>query len=1030
MIDFLKNDLVGFKKALLLFILPFSSFLVNGLGYGRASIPPTLPLKISNKVSPLLKEALRDPSFKKDLVEDQLYAEELHRRVTQYQQDLRLAKKTARRKTLGHLYESSLLLTWYYEDVILGKIVPSQPIRGLHQRLKSVRYHLQKYGKSYARSIKNKKSRSKILYTVIVNQRSLNKKSVGQLKSIRRHLPLYLKRRLILLEEHNRLKRRYVASSETKLIKISKKLPRSARITIHLIIAKALAKNGDKKYLKHLKLAMNNGQKLQDKQKETVISYAVKTDMRAKGKKFQWENIPFRLTIGLNKPITNAIVERISLRKIAKGQIKRGLKTYYQVSSLYVGTPLEIIFDKRSERIEKKLFRQIHQMRRYETVLLKYEKKYSNYNQPDEASYFSRQYHALVKTSVAFAKKKKAKKSFRTQVIAMLKRKLKRESERVVLDQEIKTREEIAQIYLTNQQLSLSVAMFLALYQDKRISAPDRITYLRRGILVQALLAKWPQKTPPWLRKVKYHKNLGRLRGMYQLLQSETELSWHDSSHLGLLHVALKSPESASKIWTEKLIIDPTHRYARQAAGFILVYRHKQRQWDDLELVAKLCLTKKISPRDGVRKVNPRHFLAEALFYGGSEAYKKLRYKKVISKYTEFVDIFRKDKRRDQAIFRLAHANYHIGEFDDSVSRLVSLVEEYPRSSYDRQSLLLGGEWAIPMAYEDRAIFFYQKFLDRYPASKERHEVRDQLADLYQGRSLFGDAGRIYKQIIDDRGVSRKEKLLAAITYLDIEDRYGDHSRAQWALQQVKKLSRRGDDAIHIAHAFEIRQFHSRGEIAELEKMEINLTELTVESEEASENLGMVRFYLAEHLSKGVQNLESSNLEMRDSHATVKEYGQFFANVREKYQSVCESGPTSFCAPALSKLSVISKNLLMIVEGITIAETLSQEAVDMFNKDKKTVVLSMTQGGIKADTSSVNIIAEGNTHPDWASQIRWNHTSTSDWDLETLQGGAEAHFIQWTPTEQLPSEKSEKDQSLFPLEVSHSLDHEDENDTI
>ena len=67
----------------------------------------------------------------------------------------------------------------------------------------------------------------------------------------------------------------------------------------------------------------------------------------------------------------------------------------------------------------------------------------------------------------------------------------------------------------------------------------------------------------------------------------------------------------------------------------------------------------------------------------------------------------------------LAQAYHNDAKHPESIESLIVLVNEYPGNKYEKTALLMGGEWTIPMAYEEQTIFFYQRFVNRYSRDKK-----------------------------------------------------------------------------------------------------------------------------------------------------------------------------------------------------------------------------------------------------------------------------------------------------------------------
>ena len=136
-----------------------------------------------------------------------------------------------------------------------------------------------------------------------------------------------------------------------------------------------------------------------------------------------------------------------------------------------------------------------------------------------------------------------------------------------------------------------------------------------------------------------------------------------------------------------------------------LAYK-RAKQWQSLEDVSRMALDLKIKPRHRNKIYSAYALLGDALFMWWKQAFVTNESGLCsIEKLTEFTQSYSKDNRRPEAMFVLGQSYHNDSKHPESIETILMLVETYPRSKFEKPALLLGGEWSIPMAYEEQMIF-------------------------------------------------------------------------------------------------------------------------------------------------------------------------------------------------------------------------------------------------------------------------------------------------------------------------------------
>ena len=302
-------------------------------------------------------------------------------------------------------------------------------------------------------------------------------------------------------------------------------------------------------------------------------------------------------------------------------------------------------------------------------------------------------------------------------------------------------------------------------------------------------------------------KSHSESRGLLLMLIQEkykTTGTWSDLAHIGMLQINLGREKQAFETWITKVKTSPASMLDKQWDSWPLSTRVLN-AGRILKIFSRLALQLKVRPRYRAKNYSAFQMLADALFLGAKGHFASKRWPEAIAKLTEFTKVFVKDRRRPEGFFVLAKSYHNNANHPESIETLITLVNSYPNNSVERQALLYGGDWSIPMAYEEQTIFFYQRFVNKYKRHTRIPEVRRVLADLYVGREIYGSATRIYQAQSEDSRVSRSERLQSALAVMDLESRHGEIRHAYWGVRQAKELARGNSDVLATVYSFETK---------------------------------------------------------------------------------------------------------------------------------------------------------------------------------------------------------------------------------
>lgn len=980
----------------LIIVLTFLS--LSSLTFGQK---PILPLAYSSAKIPFLDEALRDPMITKiKRIRDFTSLEETLEDLESSREELHYAKGLRRLELLENQYLSYQEVVYFLTDVKHGRIGNISNFKGINSKIAHAKKMANTYAKLTANQHKDKRRKGRALYHFLTNQYlDTNKKtvSVKSLLKVRPHLNNYLKRRVDFLNGMHQAEYKNEAKGIKILQKMMKSMTTRGTIAGQLVVAKKLAgikRNGTKSkksrssYRQYLAGAAYRSQSLPTEDQKKVFSALVGIWRGAEGSRSSWKNVPFKLSNFSKITEVDGIYERIAIDDIKSKSFKNAISKYYRLSNRVSLTKHLESIDLRIIGLNETLYAKHKTGIAMNKVFEGYQKKYAN-NQRSIVYRTVRKKHIdLIDKHLNKALSKSSSKGIRNASISIGDRYLNGLATSL---EEIRIQTKIAKIFLLSGKHDRAVDRYTIL-KDKT-SGKQSLKFLDLAIKSQRYLANWPG-TSPWNRIPKgddfsRSKLITMTAEKYQLTNN-----WYDMAHLGLLLISQNQMTKAFSLWEKKIKLNSDSIEARRALGYMAIAYKQQKQWRKLEGIARLGLKKSISPLYKNRSYSNNQFLADALFLAGKSTFSDGNWSLAVAKLKEFSSNYPKDRRRPESLYILGQAHYNNAEYSSAIATLETLVNAYPRSKFEKQSLLLGGQWSIPMALEDHTIFFYQNFVNRYSRDAKTIEIRKVLAELYLGRGIYGSATRIYLSQANDFRLSAAEKTQAALSIMDIEERYGDIDLARRGAQLAERFGNDSADALSKVYGFMARQAALNNQSESLRPLIAKLERLPNDSPIVRENLAQAKLSLALEYAKRTK-VEIFNLGVKDPLKVLKEQFAIFKGVKRSLIEICNIGSNSYCAPAMMVLSQTTKNTFETIEGLTIPQELDETTVENFESTKLEIMAYLDQTANDADSQAIAIMSRGEVRADWAQEGRINYDSDSllGEGTATLNEG----YIQWTP---------------------------------
>lgn len=972
-----------------------------------------IELKSNPVLLPLVEHGTRDPSL--SYPSDDLGFEQLWQQSLAAENELKIMQGLRKEELLEQTYLNFVRISYFLEDV-KAKRLDSSYNQGTDTKLLKARRSLEDYAKQLASSQVSKAKRLRASYHALVSSivsQSGNSRSVKILDNLSSKLPAKLKRRAEFLTGLHQLHFTNREKGETKLRSLIEALPSSSAISARLAIARSKAgmnsnarkvRKTDSDYRKWLARAVYRARDLSISDRESVLAFAVGVWQQAESRKIDWRRPPFNLKGYTNLAIVDAMKERIALTEASRRRYSSSIKIYKTLSNKYTGSFLMGKIDERILQLYKIDTQRRSAPKSYQSVLIEYQNKYSNSERNFNPSVAQKmntaigsEHRRLVSNELNLGTNKRSSRNKRLESIQIAETYLTNKQS----SPEYKPmREKVAQIHILNKNHKIAVAIYrelMSMSQDKEYNR-----YLNLAIDSQRVLANWP-KNIRWAGRPASGDTQARseLKSFYEESYKGNP-NWDSLAHIGWIMISLGDEKLAHQMWFEKLKSSKEiSAHTRNAAGHLLLAFEKDQDWQALEDLTKLSMNYRLAAIYRGKTLNLKDILGRALFAGGMKRFEDKQWALAVEKLKEFSDKYKTDKRRPKAMFYLGQSYHNNGNYPLAVETMVVLVNQYPKSIYIKESLYLGGSWSIPMAYEEQVIFFYQRFVERYSGDSRTPSLREELLKLYMGRAIYGHATRTHQAILADSRSNQELKIRSALAVMDIEERYGEDKTALWGAKKLIQLASNRSDLIAKAYAFQLRRAARKQDFAQVEAIERRLVSLSGDSEEQIEALAQARFIIAESRVE-ITNQEFFNLSLTDPAQVLKRQFKIFKGIQSLYEKVCEPSISSYCAPALMRLSETTKNTLSSIENITIAQTLDDKTVESFESYKLKIVSYLANLARKSDEKALAIVEKGQSTPGWSKEFMW--AKSNNWNFDASNPTSGNGYVQWAPV-MLPQDK-------------------------
>jgi hypothetical protein len=776
-------------------------------------------------------------------------------------------------------------------------------------------------------------------------------------------------------------------------------IPGDLALAPRLALARAEAALRKNTYRSHLAVASRIASRLGPADKRASAAWILAIFRQGEKAPVDWRKFPAsqafmaEVEVGFGA----ALRERVALSEWSLGRPEAGVQQLSRLALDLESRPEVGPMEVRALYMRRDLYRQSKRGASYDRALEEARRKHAGEESTlREVDRLQREY---VDEQVALARKRVSDRAQMSQTLSLLVRFTQALDQG---DEKERYQETLAKLYATAKKYAESVALY-RLMAEASSQTPKKRRFLTDAVAVQSIPAQWPS-SPPWNGQA----GKGSAVEREMLLSLHTQLDeldgaavdWWVVGHRGLLLLGAGREAEAQALWMESLERQPRGNGAAQAAGWVMTLTRKGSDWPVLETVSRLCLKHGLNPEFQKKRLNARETLGVALLEGGKKALKEGQWAYAIKKLEEYVRDYESSPTHDVGMYSLAQSYRGAGRHTEAVKVHLAFVEKHPRSTLLRQVLLEGFAWTQAMAWEENAMWFGRRFLKEFGEDPEAKPLARELGELLLGRSLYGEASSLLKRAFDSRQYTAEEKIGAAASWMEIEDRWGIRERAAEAASKVLALAGAGgggvvQDARARALGILAKGHAEAGRLAALRKVEAQTRQLDGASPVIGDTRSRVAFLVGEVMGASLEGKgKVFSAGERDPLATMNARFAAFSAARDQYAKACESALPSWCGPAWHQVARLADQLNNRLQDLSIAATLDAGTVRAFENRKRGILAQLTQQTMEADTKAADAAARGGLPPDWARRIQW--MNAGDWLIERQANDVTRTYLQFT----------------------------------
>ena len=407
------------------------------------------------------------------------------------------------------------------------------------------------------------------------------------------------------------------------------------------------------------------------------------------------------------------------------------------------------------------------------------------------------------------------------------------------------------------------------------------------------------------------------------------------------------------------------------AAGWLLVNYMNKKDYRRVIEIAGMVNSKKVVPVDpATNMIFPLDTkLPIALLAAAQTQTAKGDYVGAIKYLVSLVNGYPHAPEHEEGNYLLAQDLYSAKQLPTAVKVLADYCDKYPASKRLESTLLTGALWASQAKMPDYVILFYNRYLTAFNESPKVPKVRSDLALTYFAKKHYGDALTQYKNQMDDHKASMDDKIIAALSYLNTEELFGDMQDGVWCANALITLAGRNNvKATMAAYGYLGRNALRNGNIKGLTEVEKSLLSWDATQPDVNEALGFVRFYLVKNTLKPIVFDENPKM-LQDPKKAITQINDQFAAIKKQYEQVCPKSIHRYCAPMLYELAgqaLIAKNA---ISDIQVTATLGEGDVKAFNLFREQYIQQLNAIAQNSMSTAVSLAKQEKVDAGWKNKI-------------------------------------------------------------
>lgn len=522
----------------------------------------------------------------------------------------------------------------------------------------------------------------------------------------------------------------------------------------------------------------------------------------------------------------------------------------------------------------------------------------------------------------------------------------------------------LSEFYGRSNQIQKSVSILKPFLPNASIEVFDKTIYW------QSKLASWPLKIEFRTRTAIQKRQREELFRLYSLKANKSPTwDWQSQSQMGLLLLNMGKDLEYSKGWLDALEKSyEANQYSAQQAGFLALTLYQKKMWPDFVRLGHLIKTNKIPAQISGKPIKWTIGFADALYLHGLDQLKNENYNSSTSLFTEFLNDYRKDRRREEVYYKLAISQQFEENHDLAIETILKLINEFPKGRYRYQALLFGGNLAYLKKKGEKFSLLYEQFNKSYPNDLKSVIMRRRLVEYYVSKAYYGEALDILKQQSTNPKVPPKEQVESAMRFMRIEEQHGERAPANVAAELIIKHASSTETQKAIAYGLQARIAADEANFDQLRGINDILSQWNLSNPEVQNTLSFVRFFLAENNSDFSYE-EASVISISKPLQAIQGYAESSETKIVLYEDICINGAGTFCAPALLRKWQIVNIALNKMKDIKIPDSLPEEDVKTFEKQKSEIMAPLKERSRKWLESAIELVNDGKALRDWKSLI-------------------------------------------------------------